>query len=207
MRTKVIGAGRLLLPNPRVALLNGWEHGLPIEEKIHIDLSNIGPPGSIGEVGRFCIEEGFRGTTALAELCHAMCLESARRGVKYWVSAANMDCDSEEEAHIIYGLLRRRGLLRADVQVTPRVEERPPRPPRFAFYADEAERRRAIDGDRTARLPRAVAADAALGARYIGAPLWDGYFGMYSIPLIAEVDGVLKVVERVRRAARRLRAR
>ena len=206
MSMRVIGAGRLLLPNQGVALSNGWEHGLPIEEKIHVDLSNVGPAGSIGEVGRFCIEEGFRGTTALVELCHAMCLESARHGVKHWISAANMDCDSEEEAHIIYGLLRRRGLLREDIRVTPRVEEMPLRAPRFVFYADEADRRRAIDGDRTARLPRAVAADAALGARYIGEPLWDSYFGMYSMPLIAEVDGVLKAVERIRRATRRSRA-
>ena len=139
MRTKVIGAGRLLLPNKDVALSNGWEHGLPIEEKLHIDLSTIGSPGSIAEVGRFCIEESFRGTTALVELCLAMCLESARHGVTYWVSAANMGCDHEEDARIVHGLLRRRGLFRDDIPVRRKVEEGPTGPSRCAFYADESE--------------------------------------------------------------------
>ena len=203
MKTRVIGAGRLLLPSRDIARSNGWQHGLPMEEKLHLDLSTIGPPGSIGEVGRFCIEEGFRGTTALAELCLAMCLESSRHGVRYWISAANMDCDGEEEALIIYNLIRRRGLFRDDIRVISRVKEGPTRPPRFFFYVDERERSRAIDGDRTARLPRAVAADAALGARYIGAPLWDGHFGMFSMPLIAAVEDVFKAVERICRAPRR----
>jgi hypothetical protein len=206
MKTRVIGAGRLLLPNQDIARSNGWRYGIPIEEKLHLDLSGVGAPGSIGEVGRFCVDEGFRGTMALVELCLAMCLESSKHGLKYWVSAANMSCDSEEEARIIYNLIQRRGLFRDDIRATPKVEAAPTSPPRFLFYADEHERSRALRGDRTARLPRAITADAELGARYIGEPLWDGYFGMFSMPLIAAVEDVFKAVTKVCRASRRLGA-
>jgi hypothetical protein len=129
--------------------------------------------------------------------------ESLRNGVTYWLSAANMDCDSEEEAHVIHALLDRRGLVRRDIGVTVRARERPPSPPRFLFFKGEEERRRAINGDPQARLPRAVSADAALGAKFIGGPLWDAYFGMFAVPLIASVEDVLRTVERLRRASRR----
>jgi hypothetical protein len=202
MKRRVIGAGRLVLPNRDVARSNGWRHGLPIEHKLDLDLSSVGPPGSIAEVGRFCIDEEYRGTRAFVELCLAMCLESSRHGVKHWISAANMDCDDAEEARIVHSLIQRRGLFRDDIHAAPKTVVGPAGPSQFSFYVDEGERSRAIRGDMTARLPRAVAVDAALGARYFGEPLWDGYFGMFSMPLIASVDDVLNAAKRVCRASR-----
>jgi hypothetical protein len=205
MRGRVIGAGRLLLPNPEVARANGWQHGLPIEGRLHIDLSSVNPLGLVGEVGRFCIEEPWRGGTALVELSVAMCVESLQRGVTHWLSAANMECDSEGDARIIYRLLERRGLVQRDIRVTPKGDERPRAPPRFFFYTTEEERGRALECDPRARLPRAIGADAALGARYIGEPLWDPYFGMFAMPLIAVVEDVLQRAQALgRRRARYL---
>ncbi|XXT18201.1 hypothetical protein WME94_49020 [Sorangium sp. So ce429] len=208
MKATIIGAGRLVLPSPGVAKARGWEHGLPLEAKVRIDLSALGPPGTIAEVGRLCVLERWRAkTAALPELCVAMCLESRRHGVTHWISAANLECDSEDEATLVHEVIRRRGLMRSDIPVRLRTADRPRAPARFRFYTDE-ERGRAIAGDVSGlRLPRAVSTDAKLGALYIGEPIWDEHFGMFAQPLIAAVQDVMTAAERHLRALARAQGR
>ncbi|WP_437982327.1 GNAT family N-acetyltransferase [Sorangium sp. So ce117] len=205
MKAICIGAGRLVLPNPGVVRASGWEHGLPLEAKVRIDLSALGPPGTIAEVGRLCVLERWRArTAALPELCIAMCSESRRHGVTHWISAANLECDAEDEARLIHEVITRRGLMRSDIPVHRRAADGPSSPPRFHFYTDE-ERRRASAGDLSGlRLPRAVSSDAKLGARYIGEPIWDEHFGMFAQPLIAAVQDVMTAAARYLRAGRRV---
>ncbi|WP_437723069.1 GNAT family N-acetyltransferase [Sorangium sp. So ce861] len=208
MKATIIGAGRLVLPNPCVARARGWEHGLPLEAKVRIDLSALGPPGTIAEVGRLCVLERWRAkTSALPELCVAMCQESRRHGVTHWISAANLECDSVDEARLLHEVIQRRGLMRSDIPVSLRATDTPRSPPRFRFYTDE-ERGRAIAGELSGlRLPRAVSTDAKLGARYVGEPIWDEHFGMFAQPLVAAVQDVMTAAERYLRALERAQGR
>ncbi|MGK3984887.1 hypothetical protein WME99_17705 [Sorangium sp. So ce136] len=208
MKPTCIGAGRLVLPNPGVAKAHGWEHGLPLEAKIRMDLSALGPPGTIAEVGRLCVLERWRTrTAALPELCAAMCLESRRHGITHWISAANLECDSADEALLIHEVIRRRGLMRSDIPVGLKATDGPRSPPRFRFYTDEERGRARDDNPSRLRLPRAVSTDARLGARYIGEPIWDEHFGMFAQPLIAAVQDVMTAAERYLRALERAPSR
>jgi putative hemolysin len=201
-RAQVIGAGRLVLPAREVARANGWAHGLPLEAKVDLDLSMVGPPGSIAEVGRLCIQERWRaGTVALPELCIAMCMESLRHGVEHWISVANLHCDSEDEARLIHESIKRRGLLRTDIPARSRARIRPATPPRFRVYTERERRRAEHDDEAALRLPRAVSSEAKLGARYVGEPLWDEHFGMFTMPLVAAVHDVLRAARRYRRSS------
>lgn len=199
MKPRIVATGRLILPNTDLARTHGWQHGLPLEEKIHIDMSRTAAPDAVGEVGRLCVEKGWRSTPALLELCYALCVESLAHGVKYWISAANMECDSVDEALILYRALDREGLVRRDIDAIVRVRREREGLSRFTFFKSDEERQRAASGSGKVRLPKAVAADAMLGARYVGEPLWDDHFGVYSMPLVAEVEEVAAVVRRLRR--------
>jgi hypothetical protein len=175
-----------------------------LEEALDFDLSGIAPASAIGEVGRLCVDKAWRNKGAIPELCVAMCLDSLQHGVEYWVSCANLSCDSGPEAQLIATVLARRKLTRQDIVATSKVCEEPTTCPRFRFYTDE-ERWRAIEGEsvESMRLPPVITVDARLGARYFGAPIWDEHFGMYAMPLIASVREVLRNARTLRRVSRR----
>lgn len=202
MSPPVVAAGRLVFPNLAIARASGTTNGLPLEQKIQIDLSALAPPGAVAEVGRLCVAKSWRSSAALLDLCMVMCEASLTRGVLVWISAANMECDDPDEARDLHLVFDRMGLVDHAVRVTLKGSERPAARSRFSFFRDGEERRRALAGAGKTRLPKVIALDAALGARYVGEPLWDAHFGMFAMPLYARVEDVRAAVERFTRTKR-----
>ena len=184
---KMIGASRIVLP---IAEATGERYGLPHERKFTVCPSRPGLRGRRGEVGRVCVDRSYQNRKVHSRVCHTMCEVSLREDVSVWVSSANLDTDSEEEADIMYKLLDQRGSIHHDIETVIKTSERPSGHPRFLFFRDCHERTRARLG-KASRLPRAVSADERVGVMFIGSPYWEPELGTFVQPLIAEVRHVL----------------
>jgi putative hemolysin len=175
-----VGTVRLLTPRPDPELRLG------LELESTFALAATGPGIVPAEVTRYCVTRSHRGTRVAAMLHALLRAESGRRGITHWFAAANMQTDSPEDAALVYELVRRRRLVDQVFAATPRAPATTPRSQRLRCYTNE-ERRRAGRGDDAAlALPRPVALFAArMGARYIGPPAYDAYFGVFALPLVA----------------------
>jgi hypothetical protein len=124
----------------------------------------------------------------VAQLYAEMYRESKRRGVTHWVASANTETDVAEDARIVHQVARSRGLVDPRRRAQPRAHASPAGEPRFPLYTPE-ERRRAGEGDVSGlRLPRTLSLFALrMGARFIGEPIYDPQFRMYSMPLAVEL--------------------
>jgi len=183
---------RLLLPNPLAATLGGHRLGLPIEDQF--DLSEVtcgGGSVSLAQAGRLCVLPRWRRSRALHCLFGRMYRESRSFRVTHWLGAVNCDTDDPEDAAILYRVLRARGL------VSERWRSKLPRgsgsdrPISRPFYSAAA-RACASAGDLDGlRLPPNVSLNVRkLGARGLGAPAMDHRFGMFSIPMVIDLDDV-----------------
>lgn len=176
-----VGTVRLLMARP--ALEAAPRLGLSLESTFLLAATL---PGLVpAEVTRYCVTRSHRGTRVAAMLYALLRAESARRGITHWFAAANMQTDSPEDAALVYELVRRRQLIDDAFAATPRAPSPTRLPHRLRCYTNE-ERRRARRGDAALALPRPVALFAArMGARYIGPPAYDAYFGVFALPLVA----------------------
>lgn len=199
-REEVGGGSRVIQPNLKMAKATGGLYGLPLEKKVHIDLSAIALPQEVGQVGCVCIGRRWRRTPALPALIYTMGQRSLERGVRYWISSANMGCDSEESASILHNALAGKVPMRSDIPMTVKGHDAPGWPPRFPFFRSDEERQRAARGA-LGRLPEAISVDMKFGAEFIGPPLWDEHFGMYSLALVSSVEVACKRAASFLRAA------
>jgi hypothetical protein len=73
----------------------------------------------------------------------------------------------------------------------PRVHELPQTPRRRSCYTEE-QRERALGGDLAGLdLPRTLSLFASrMGARYIGSPVYDSYFNVFALPLVAPLADI-----------------
>jgi L-ornithine Nalpha-acyltransferase len=142
------------------------------------------------EVTRYCVLRRYRCTGVAAALFAGLQAESQRRGITHWFAAANMETDCAEDAALAHRLVRARGLVDGSFQARPRTAA-PARTPRRRPCYSEAQRGRALQGALDELpLPRTLALFASrMGARYIGPPAYDAYFGVFSLPLVAAVPG------------------
>ena len=147
------------------------------------------------EVARYCVLRRYRGSRAAALLFRSLLAASAEHRITHWVAAANTQTDSARDAQILYPLAMRRGLTttRFTARAIQRVEEHQDRQEPFR----EAQRRiytpsqlaLAAGGEYDdLDLPPILSLFARrMGARYMGAPVYDSRFGVYAMPLVSVV--------------------
>ncbi len=182
-----VGAARLLVPNEEVARHNGWQLGLPIEERL--SLGDLVADGPLAEGGRFCVVPAFWGTPASFVLMQGLFHECRLRGVRLIVACANAETDSEEDARLQVRALAARRLVSERHRMPPVTPQRvghPPVSPRRPFYTRE-ERRAIAEGTGPMRVARPLMLYAKLGARFTGEPIFDECFGLYAVPLVLPV--------------------
>lgn len=186
-----VGTVRLLSPERGAGL------GLPLEDKL--ELAALGLPGAaVAEVTRFCVLRRYRHTGVTTALFQRLYLESARRAITHWIAGANMETDAAEDAALAHRLAAAQGLVRASCAARPGASgAQPPAPPRRPLYTPE-QRRRAAQGDLAAiELPPTIALFARrMGARFIGAPLYDALFRVFALPLVATLAEIAAQRER-----------
>ena len=187
---KPVATARLLLPNPEVAHLSGKRLGIALEQKL--DLSGVNGSGlSLAESTRFCILKEWRHSEVLLRLQAGLYWESRRFGVSHWIASANTETDSAEDADLVFQVAVHQGLMSPRWQVRTLDPHAPPEVPRAPLYTPR-ERIHARQGQLSSlRLPRTLALFARkMGARFLGAPLYDAGFRRFSMPLIAALDEV-----------------
>lgn len=188
--TEPVATSRLLLPNPDVASATGGHLGIELEQKL--DLEGIGGAGLLfAESTRFCIVKRWRHSEAVLRLQAGLYEESRRRGVTHWIASANMETDCAEDAGRMVEVASRRGWLSPRWRVRPSVVSEPPEAPTAPFYTAverEHARQGRIEG---MRMPPVLSLFAQkMGARFVGAPLYDAGFHRFSLPLVAALDEV-----------------
>jgi L-ornithine Nalpha-acyltransferase len=187
---EAVGTVRLLRPATEMEERPGGTLGLDLESKIN--LSALAAPGvSAGEVTRYCVLRRYRRTGATGALFAALYAESARRGVTHWVAGANMETDCAEDAVLAYRVAHEKSLMNERIHAEPRADEIPETPRRRPYYTAE-QRMRAQEGNLTGlELPRTLALFAArMGARFIGPPVYDTYFNIFALPLVASLADI-----------------
>jgi putative hemolysin len=200
-----VGTVRLLRSGPQKA--EGTRLGLDIESKI--DLGSVAAAGVVaGEVTRFCVLRRYRRTGVTAALFAGLRAESARLGITHWVAGANMETDCAEDAVVAYRLAFEKNLVSPRFSAEPRDRELPRTPRRRPYYTEE-QRRRAANGDLAGiDLPRTLSLFASgMGARYIGPPVFDAYFDIFALPLVAALSDIpiARARSTERRASEQLR--
>jgi putative hemolysin len=201
-----VGTVRLLRGGPSSpAAAEGKRLGLDIESKLNLD--SLAVPGVVtGEVTRFCVRRRYRRTGVTGALFAGLRDESARLGITHWVAGANMETDCVEDAVLAYRLAFEKNLINPRFSAEPR-DRRFPRTPRRRPYYNEEQRRRGMDGELTGlELPRTLSLFAAgMGARFIGPPVFDAYFDIFALPLVAALADI--PAQRARSTERRAPAR
>jgi putative hemolysin len=183
-----VGTVRLLRAGAGRA--EGKSLGLDIESKI--DLGALAVHGVVaGEVTRFCVLRRYRRTGVTAALFAGLHAESARLGITHWVAGANMETDCPEDAVLAYRVASEKNLVNPRFSAEPRDRALPKTPRKRPYYTEE-QRRRVQDGDLAGiELPRTLSLFAAgMGARYIGPPVFDAYFDIFALPLVAALADI-----------------
>lgn len=184
VRGEPVGTVRLLPARPMHRRARGG-FGLDLESKFH--LGGLSAPGLVlAEVTRYCVLRRYRCTGVTRALYAGLQVESRRRGITHWLAAANMETDCAEDAALAYRLVCARQLVDERFRAEPRAGLPAQTLRRQSCYS-EAERRSGREGalDHLA-LPRTLALFATrMGGRYIGPPVYDPYFNVFALPLVA----------------------
>jgi hypothetical protein len=179
--------------------------GLHLESKF--DLGALAAPGVVpAEVTRFCLLRRYRRSRAAGALFSALCAESACRGITHWVAAANMETDVAEDAALAYRAIRERNLVSERFRIEPRSFASPASLGRRPYYSEEQRRLAGESNGRAVDPPRTLMLFArGMGARYAGPPVYDAYFGVFALPLVATLPLDRRDVTVRRRCSRRWR--
>jgi putative hemolysin len=183
-----VGTVRLL--QRRAEGWNGGRLGLELEAKC--DIVALSAPGIVAaEVTRYCVLREYRSTGVTSALFSALFAESSRRGITHWVAGANMETDCAEDAALAYRVAREKKLVTDRFRADPREREPPETPRRRPYYTAE-QRLRALEGALEGiELPRAPLLFAKrMGARFIGPPVYDAYFNVFALPLVAALADI-----------------
>ena len=175
-----VGTVRLLVPTSGL--------GLDLAEKV--DLRALQAPGvRLGEVTRYCVLGSHRRTGVAGALFEALCAESARLGLTSWVAGANMATDDPEDAALIHRVAAAKGLFAPHIAAPIRPGSAPNPRGRRPFYTEE--QRRCEDLARLPLPPALSLFSRRMGARFLGAPVYDAYFNVFAMPLVAPVPGAI----------------
>jgi putative hemolysin len=169
---------------------HGRRLGLDLESKC--DLGALSAPGIVAaEVTRYCVLREYRSTGVTSALFSALFAESSRRGITHWVAGANMETDCAEDAVLAYRVAREKRLVTDRSFTEPRAHELPETPRRRPYYTPE-QRSRGLGGALEGiPLPRTLSLFAKrMGARFIGSPVYDAYFNVFALPLIAALADI-----------------
>jgi hypothetical protein len=109
--------------------------------------------------------------------------------VSHWIASANTETDSAEDAALAFQVAAHQGLVSPHWRVSALEPQPAPEVPTAPLYTP-IERARAHQGQLSGlRLPRTLALFARkMGARFLGAPLYDAGFRRFSMPLIAALE-------------------
>jgi len=185
-----VGTVRLLQRNAAVARTTGGALGLPLESKF--DLGAFARPGIVpAEVTRYCVLRRYRHTGVTTELLSGLYAESVRRGITHWLAGANMTTDLPEDGMIAHHVAREMKLLSEQFQAE-LLDHQPPRTQRRRPFYTEEQRARGLRGDFGGlRLPRPLSLFAhRMAGRFIGTPVYDEYFNIHALPLVAVLEDV-----------------
>jgi len=186
----LVGTVRLLQSSAEAARTERGRLGLDLESKV--DLGALAAPGILAaEVTRYCVLRPFRSTGVTTALFQGLYAESVRRGVTHWVAGANMGTDCAEDAALAYRVAQEKKLMSDRFRAAPRAHESPQTPRKRPCYTEE-ERQRARGGELTGlHLPRTLALFATrMSARFLGPPVYDSYFNVFALPLVAQLADV-----------------
>jgi hypothetical protein len=185
-----VATARLLLPDRKVAEARGGRLGIDLETKFDVS-PLVAPELRLAETTRFYVLEDWGGSEAVMHLVAGLYQESVRQGVTHWVALADMETDSLEDARIVWHVAAHQGLVSERWQVRGRAHALPPPEPQVPLYTPE-ERLRAREGQlHGLRLPRTLSLFARkLGARFMGAPLYDAHLRRYALPLVAPLESI-----------------
>ena len=169
--------------------MRGGHLGLDLEAKL--DLGALCRAGVVpAEITRYCVLRRYRCTGVAKMLYDALRSESRRRAITCWLAAANMETDYAEDAALAYELLCARNLVDWGWQANPRAAPLVRSHRRRPCYTDEQRARAASGRGAGLPLPRTLALFAIrMGARFIGPPMYDDYFNVFALPLIASPGG------------------
>jgi putative hemolysin len=187
---ELVGTVRLLQPSPEAKRAERGRLGLDLEAKV--DLGALAAPGILpAEVTRYCVLRQYRRTGVTGALFQGLYAESVRRGITHWVAGANMETDCAEDAALAYRVAHEKKLVSDRFRAEPRGHE-PPQTPRKRPCYTEDQRQRARAGELAGlALPRTLALFATrMSARFIGPPVYDGYFNVFALPLVARLADV-----------------
>lgn len=147
------------------------------------------------EVTRYCVLRRYRGSRAAALLFRSLLAASTEHRITHWVAAANTQTDSALDAEILYPLAMSRGLTttRFTARAIQRVEahqggQEPCRVTETRIYTPDQLALAARGEYDELELPPVLSLFARrMGARYMGAPVYDSRFGVYAMPLVSVV--------------------
>ena len=182
---EVVGTVRLLRPDGRATVSPDGRVGLDLESKF--DLAALCRRDIVpAEITRYCVLRAYRCTGVTPALFSALRAESQRLGITHWVAGANMETDVAEDAALAYRVARAKNLVSALFHAGTRPRTCPRTPQMRPCYTVE-QRQRARDGElANLELPRTLSVFARrMGARFIGAPVYDTYFNVFALPLVA----------------------
>jgi hypothetical protein len=160
--------------------------GLDLARKF--ELTGFTRPGLVvAEVTRFCVLARYRCTRVCAALFDGLLSESLRHGVTHWIAGANTQTDNAEDAWLMYRAIQARGLESSGFCARARDAAGSGSGQRRAYTSDE--RARALRADLASlRLPKPLSLfSARMGARYMGPPAYDAFFGVFAMPLVSEL--------------------
>jgi putative hemolysin len=186
---EAVGTVRLLQARAGAGHVRGGRLGLDLDAKL--DLGALCRAGVVpAEITRYCVLRRYRCTSVAKMLYEGLRSESRSRAITCWLAAANMETDYAEDAALAYELLCARNLVdggwRAKPRSTPLVRSHRRRP----CYTDEQRVSAARGRGAELPLPRTLALFAVrMGARFIGSPMYDDYFNVFALPLIASPSG------------------
>lgn len=185
-----VGTVRLLQADGVSVARDVGRLGLELESKL--ELGCLIAPGVVpAEITRYCVLRRYRCTGVTRALLSGLREESERRGITHWVAGANMETDFAEDAALANRVARDKDLISHHFHAEARFAH-PARTARTRpVYSDE-QRLRAQGGDRAGlELPRVLSLFSRwMGARFIGAPVYDAYFNVFALPLVAALADI-----------------
>ncbi len=186
---EAVGTVRLLQADGAAAG-DGGRLGLELESKL--ELGGLIAPGVVpAEITRYCVLRRYRCTGVTRALLSGLRDESERRGITHWVAGANMETDFAEDAALAYRVAHDKDLISRHFHAEAHIAH-PGRTARTRPCYTAEQRLRAQGGDRAGlELPRVLSLFSRwMGARFIGAPVYDAYFNVFALPLVAALGDI-----------------
>jgi putative hemolysin len=137
--------------------------------------------GEVLELGRACVHQEYRNTSALHMLWKGIALCAARCDARYLIGCSSLTSQDEKEGAALYEALKEKYLVETTLRTEPRPENRC--------------RASAESGAAPPRLPRLFRAYLEISARLCGPPAIDREFGTIDFLTLVDLE---RLPERVR---------